>query len=43
VLGRIAAKFGFVFVAREKLAEARRWLDRNRIRGLLEAAVEEKP
>lgn len=43
VLGRIpAAQFDFVFIAREKLAEAKRWLDRNRIRGILEAVVEEK-
>ena len=43
VLGRIpAARFDFVFVTREKLAEARQWLDRNRIRGILEATVKEE-
>jgi uncharacterized protein len=43
VLGRIpAARFDFVFVAPEKLAEAKRWLDRARIRGILEAAVEKE-
>jgi HD superfamily phosphohydrolase len=43
VLGRIpAARFDFVFATTEKLAEAKRWLDRNRIRGILGAAVEEE-
>jgi HD superfamily phosphohydrolase len=43
VLGRIpAARFDFVFVVREKYEEARRWLDRDRIRGILGSAIEEE-
>ncbi|HEX6160730.1 MAG TPA: HD domain-containing protein [Thermoanaerobaculia bacterium] len=43
VLGRIpAARYDFVFVIPEKLAEVKRWLDRKRIRGILAAAVEEE-
>jgi HD superfamily phosphohydrolase len=43
VLGRIpAARYDFVFVATEKRKEAKRWLDRKRIRGILGAAVEEE-
>lgn len=43
VLGRIpAARFDYVFIVKEKYEEAKRWLDRDRIRGILEAAVEEE-
>lgn len=42
VLGQVpAARFDFVFAAKEKLAEARQWLSRQRIRGILGAANEE--